>query len=99
MPHALKAARQSKKRERLEARVTLEQKRLIARAAKLRGTSMTDFVVVGVTEAAKETIKDFEMLSLRDEAREAFVKAILNPPATNEAARAAAARHKEDLGL
>jgi uncharacterized protein (DUF1778 family) len=98
MAQALKAVRRSKKRERLEARVTLDQKRLIARAAKLRGTSVTDFVVVSAQQAAKETIKDFEMLSLRDEAREVFVNAILNPPAPNEAARAAAARYKEYMG-
>jgi len=99
MAQALRAVRRSKKRERLEARVTLDQKRLIARAAKLRGTSVTDFVVVSAQQAAKETIKDFEMLSLRDEAREVFVNAILNPPAPNAAARAAAARYKEYMGL
>ncbi len=85
--------------ERLEARVTVDQKRLIARAANLRGTSVTDFVVVSAQQAARETIKDYEMLSLRDEAREVFVNAILNPPAPNEAARIAVARYKEHPGL
>lgn len=99
MPHALKAARRSQKRERLEARVTLDQKRLIARAANLRGTSVTDFVVVSAQHAARETIKDFEILSLRDEARKVFVNAILNPPAPNRAARTAAARYKVSMGL
>jgi uncharacterized protein (DUF1778 family) len=99
MPHALRAARRSPKRERLEARVTLDQKRLIARAANLRGTSVTDFVVVSAQQAARETIKDFEMLSLREEACKVFVNAILNPPAPNQAARIAAARYKESMGL
>jgi len=99
MPHALKTARLCSKRERLEARVTLDQKRLIARAANLRGTSLTDFIVVSAQQVAKETIKDFEMLSLREEAREVFVNAILNPPAPNKAARRAAARYQEDMGL
>ena len=52
------------KRERLEARITPVQKRLIERAARLRGTSVTDFVVLSAQEAASETIKDFEMLTL-----------------------------------
>ncbi len=95
MPHALKPTRPPRKRERLEARVTVDQKRLIARAAHLRGTSVTDFVVVSAQQAAKETIKDFETLSLRDEAREVFVNAILNPPPPNKAARIAAARYKQ----
>lgn len=98
MPHALKTTRPSKKRERLEARVTMDQKRLIVRAANLRGTSVTDFVVVSAQQVAKETIKDFEMLSLRDEAREVFVNAILHPPEPNKAARIAAARYKEHMG-
>jgi len=88
-----------RKEERLEARVTPAQKRLIERAAALRGTSVTEFVVVSAQEAAINAIKDFEVLSLRDEAREVFINAILNPPAPNEAARIAAERYKKDAGL
>jgi len=89
----------SRKEERLEARVTPAQKRLIERAAALRGTSVTEFVVVSAQEAAINAIKDFEVLSLRDEAREVFINAILNPPAPNEDARIAAERYKKDAGL
>ncbi|HYV31542.1 MAG TPA: DUF1778 domain-containing protein [Candidatus Binatia bacterium] len=87
-----------RKQERLEARVTRQQKRLIERAAYLRGTSVTDFVVASAQQAATATIRDSETLSLRDEAREAFVNALLNPPAPNPAARAAARRYKERRG-
>lgn len=83
------------KQARLEARVTREQKRLIERAARLRGTSVTDFVLSSAQQAATATIKDFEMLSLRDEAREVFVNALLNPPPPNPAAQAAARRYRE----
>ena len=89
----------SRKEERLEARVTPAQKQLIERAAALRGTSVTEFVVVSAQEAAINLIKDFEVLSLRDEAREVFINAILNPPAPNEAARIAAERYKKDVVL
>lgn len=88
-----------RKEQRLEARVTPEQKRLIERAATLRGTTVTEFVVASAQEAAANTIKDFEVLHLRDEAREVFVNAVLNPPAPNEAARAAAERYKKQMGL
>jgi len=98
MPHAQRTSRPTIKRERLEARVTVDEKRLIVRAANLRGTSVTDFIVVSAHQVAKETIKDFEMLRLRDEARQVFVNAILNPPAPNKAARVAAARYKEHVG-
>ena len=84
-----------KRAERLEVRTTSAQKRLIERAAELRGTSVTDFVVSNIQAAAAETIREFESLFLRDEAREVFVKALLNPPEPNEALKAAAARHKQ----
>ena len=95
---AVKARKYSRKLERLEARVTREQKRIIERAAELRGTSVTEFVVVSAQQAATETIKDFETLRLRGEARKVFVNALLNPPAPNAAAKAAARRYKQRLG-
>lgn len=90
--------RRSRKAERLEARVTSEQKRLIARAAALRGFSVTEFVVASAQQAASEAIKDFELLTLHDSARDVFVRAILNPPAPTKAARAAAKRYQETIG-
>jgi uncharacterized protein (DUF1778 family) len=90
--------RRSLKKERLEARVTSEQKEMIARAAALRGSSVTEFVVASAQQAAADTIKDFELLTLRDEARNLFVNAVLHPPAPNEAARKAAQRYKERMG-
>lgn len=99
MAHALKLRGRSRKQERLEARVTLNQKRLIERAAQLRGTSVTEFVVVSAQEAATATIKSFETMKLRHEARDVFVNAILRPPAPNKTARAAAARYKKHMGL
>ena len=89
----------SRKEQRLEARVTPEQKRLIERAATLRGTTVTEFVVRSAQEAATNTIKDFEVLHLRDEARDVFVNAVLNPPAPSDAARAAAERYEKQMGL
>ena len=57
------------------------------------GASITDFVVLAAQQAAVETIRDFESLTLSSEASRAFVDALLNPPAPNAALRAAAQRH------
>lgn len=84
----------ARKAERLEARVTREQKRVISRAAELRGTSVTDFVIMSAQQAAAETIREFEVLSLRGAAQDAFVNAILKAPAPSAAARSAAQRYK-----
>src|SRR5262249_44922363 len=92
---ARKASKALGKVERLEARITREQKRIILRAAELRGASVTDFVVASVQKAAVETIQDFELLKLHGQAREVFVNALLNPPAPNSDAVQAAARYKE----
>ena len=86
-----------RKQQRLEARITLDQKRLIERAAELRGTTVTEFVVASAQQAAADTIRDFEVLTLRDQARKVFVHAILNPPLPNAAARAAVRRYKAQL--
>lgn len=84
--------------ERLDIRMTPVQKRNIERAASLRGTSVTDFVLNEVQSAAIAAIKEFEGLELRDKDRQVFVEALLNPPKANEALKAAIARHKA-MGL
>jgi len=70
---------------------------MIERAAALRGTTVTEFVVASAQQAAADTIKDFEVLTLRDQARKVFVNAILNPPHPNETAGAAARRYKAQI--
>ena len=98
MRRTAKINRRPLKQDRLEARITPEQKQLIARAAALRGSSVTDFIVASAQQAAADTIKDFEFLTLHDEARDVFVNAILHPPAPNAAARRAAQRYKKQMG-
>jgi uncharacterized protein (DUF1778 family) len=99
MPRVQHTRRRPQKRHRLEAWVTPDQKLLIERAAALRGTSVTEFVVASAQEAAVSTIKDFDVLHIRDQAREAFIEAVSNPPAPNEAARAARERYRRQMGL
>lgn len=82
------------KAERLEARVTREQKNTFERAAEIRGLTVTDFVVTSAHQAAKEAIRESEVLSLRDHAREVFVNAVLNPPAPTAAMREAVRRYR-----
>jgi len=83
-----------RKDQRLEARIDASQKALIERAAYLKGMNITQFVTLSSHEAALKTILEHETLTLRDAARDVFINAILNPPAPNDSARAAAARYK-----
>lgn len=65
--------------ERLEARVTAEQKALIEHAAALEGRSITDFVLTSVQDAAKRAIAEHEIVQLSVRDSRAFVEALLDP--------------------
>ena len=79
--------------ERLEARVTVDQKELFKRAASLRGVTLTDFVVNALHEAAVRTLEATHVIDLGQRDQEAFVEALLAPPRPNRRLRAAARRH------
>ena len=84
------------KLERFEARIRPEEKRSLERAAELSGRSLTDFVMGAARSAALETIQRYEGITLTDARdREAFVSAMLNPPAPSARLRAAAARYRD----
>jgi len=84
----------SGKTARLEARITEEQKELFLRAAAITGRSLTDFVVSSAHETAARTVRDQDVLTLSARDREAFVSALLNPPAPGKRLREAARRFK-----
>jgi len=83
------------KKERLEARLTPEQKKHIERAARIRGTSVSDFVVLSAEDAALRVIQQEASLTLSDRAREVFANALLKPPTPGRRLTAAAKRYKE----
>ena len=79
--------------ERLEARITSDQKDLFKRAASLRGVTLTDFVVSSVHEAAVRTLEAVHVIEFGRRDQQAFVNALLNPEPPNERLRKAARRH------
>lgn len=93
--HPRTAKRAAGRRERLEARLRPEQKRLLERAAALEGRSLTDFVLASAHAAALETIERHEMIALTARDSQFFVQALMHPPEPNERPRAAARRHRE----
>lgn len=84
--------------ERLDARVSREEKEMIETAANLRGTSFSDFVRMVTKEAALKTIREHELLTLSEKSRRVFVEALLNPPKPNAKAIAAARRLQQEIG-
>ena len=64
--------------ERLEARVTAEQKGLIERAAALQGRRVTEFIVTSAG-CGRRAIEEHSGLALSIRDIEAFVDALLKP--------------------
>jgi uncharacterized protein (DUF1778 family) len=79
---------------RIEARLKPEQKRRIEYAASLKGSSISDFIVSSADDAAVRAIEQHEVWTLTGRDREAFVKALLHPPAPSPRMKAAARRYK-----
>lgn len=100
MTRAASKSKQDRARaQRLETRLTAEQKKLIERAAALQGRTITDFVLTSVQDAARRTIEEHRQieLSLRDS--EAFVEALLNPRGVNDRLRDTVRRYRAATGV
>jgi uncharacterized protein (DUF1778 family) len=92
------AKRSPLRSERLEARISHDQKALFQRAAELQGRTLTDFVVASAHEAAIRTIEDIQIIRLSEEDSRRFAEALLNPRKPDEGLRAAARRYIEAIG-
>ena len=90
----MKVVGREQRKERMEARLTAEQKRHIERAAHIKGTSVSDFVILSADEAALRTIREQEMLTLNERARKVFAEALLSPASPGEKLVAAARRYR-----
>jgi uncharacterized protein (DUF1778 family) len=68
---------------RLGFRLEKSAKRLIERAARLEGRSLTDFCLAALTEKARSIVAEREALALSERDREAFFRALVQPPRVN----------------
>jgi uncharacterized protein (DUF1778 family) len=99
MPNPLsKPGRGRARAQRLEARITAEQKALIERAAALQGRTVTDFVLTSVQDAARRAIEDHDQLELSVRGSETFVKELLSPAPVNDRLRETVRRYREATG-
>jgi uncharacterized protein (DUF1778 family) len=83
---------------RLEARVTIEQKQLMERAAGLRGQNLTEFIISTLAEAAVQIVKDGEFIELTNRDRQVFADALLNPLPPSSQAVADAHWYQQVMG-
>lgn len=92
---ALSAALPRQRDQRLEARITADQKALIERAASVQGRTVTDFVVATLQEAAKQAIAEHTVWKLTQEQQKIFIDALMEPPSPNARLREAHKRYQQ----
>jgi uncharacterized protein (DUF1778 family) len=79
---------------RIEARVSLKQKRLFERAAAIEGVTLADFAISSMQRAATSAIQEHTRIALSERDQRAFVGAPMNPPEANGALREAAKAYR-----
>ena len=84
--------------ERLEARISRQQKALFLRAADLQGKSLTDFVVSNLQDVALKIIEKTQIIQLSVADSSIFAEALSHPPSPNLQLRAAARRYMKSIG-
>lgn len=94
----MSAAKQNKSKiERIEVRLNAKQKSLFLKAAKLRGNSLTSFVITEMEKAANRIIHEHEIIHLTQEDQNAFVQAILESPKPSKKLIEASKRQKKQV--
>ncbi|MDV2992376.1 MAG: hypothetical protein N4J56_002030 [Chroococcidiopsis sp. SAG 2025] len=86
------------KDNRIDLRVTQEQKELLERAATLKGVSVSAYTLLHVLPAAKQDVDSHERLVLSDRDRDLFMSVMENPPALKGKLKSAIARYREKYG-
>ena len=88
----------TQKAERIAARLTEDDKRLIQRGAALRGQKMSEFLVDSARKQAAEAVREHDIIVLTVRETIAFAEALENPPLPNDVLRTAAARYRAFTG-
>jgi uncharacterized protein (DUF1778 family) len=83
------------KHNRVDLRISPDEKELLEKAASIKGLSLSSYVVSNCLEAARRDIETYHECVLSDEDRDLFLYLIENPPEPNQALKSAMARFKD----
>jgi uncharacterized protein (DUF1778 family) len=70
--------------DRIDLRVSSDQKELLEKAASLKGLSLSAYLLSHGLEAAKIELEAHQKLVLSDRDRDLFLSLIVNPPKPNQ---------------
>ncbi len=91
-----KTSRKAQAKERFDARLTPNQKALFVKAARIKGKSLSEFVISVTQEAATVIIENHNSILASEKDRTMFFEAIINPQKPNTAL-VKAAKHYQKL--
>lgn len=80
---------------RLEARIPVQLYDQMQRAARLRGLTLTGYLIATAGEDAKRVVEEADIMRLAREDQVRFAEALITPPKPNERLVRAAQRHAE----
>ena len=80
---------------RLEARIPVQVYDQMQRAARLRGLTLTGYLISTAGEDARRVVEDAEIMRLAREDQIRFAQALIDPPKPNDRLTRAAKRHAE----
>ncbi|WP_119270347.1 DUF1778 domain-containing protein [Taklimakanibacter deserti] len=80
---------------RLEARIPVQIYDQMQRAARLRGMTLTGYLIATAGEDARRVVEDAEIMRLARADQIRFANALIDPPKPNKRLRRAAKRHAE----
>lgn len=87
------------KNNRIDLRVTLEQKEVLERAAALKGVSLSAYTLFHLLSAAKQEVDDsHEKLVLSNHDRDLFMSVMDNPPELKGKLKGAIKKYREKYG-
>lgn len=80
---------------RLEARIPVQVYDQMQRAARLRGMTLTGYLLATAGEDARRVVEEADILRLAREDQIRFAEALIDPPQPNDRLAHAARRHAE----
>jgi uncharacterized protein (DUF1778 family) len=83
-------------KDRIDVRISKEQKEFVKYASELRGfKNLSEFVVYCINTEANKIVKDYNLIVKTIEDKKIFLNAILNPPAPNDKLKEAQRKFKK----
>lgn len=80
---------------RLEARIPAQIYDLMQRAARLKGMTLTGYLIATAGEDARRVVEDAEIMRLTREDQIRFAESLIDPPGPSDRLVRAAKRHAE----